>query len=239
MSYEATVSCCGDKIPADFSSVREAMISHKMDARQQALEWRRLAAQYADPDWMEECIAMSEKMVRLWQRECEIDRALGQSENCATGADGRKRPLSPLAVSHFEWLGDRQGSDCQVQASTLRGGIANLAEKDYISRDQEQQDAMRRGLGLALNAGERSSQAPWVIWLGDGAALNYIIDSLWRMGLIHCSGGQKRKWQTLCGIFLRSDGTLFTPAIKSNRCTNKALRSQLDRAFLNALRPRP
>lgn len=234
--YEVTVVCCGKKMPANPELIQAEMVSNHQNAYQQALEWRRLAGQYTDPEWMRLCVGNAEAMVELWHRVCALDEALGQGDNFATAHNGRRKPVSSLAECHFEWLGDRGGRESGVQASVVRGGIAELAERGFLSRDQEQQDAMRRGLGLALNASERSSRAPWVRWMGDGAVLNYLVDSLWEMHLIHCSGGQHMKWQTLCGIFLRRDGTCFETSIKSNRCCNEYKRQQIDTAFLNSLR---
>lgn len=230
-TYEGMVECCGERLRADAAEVQRVMTRRGLSATAQAREWLRLEHQYAEPRWMRLCVEQARAMAALVQAEREVEAVVGSVKD-AEGGESRRRPSSPLAERHFEWLGSRSG----VQVAMVRGGIENLARKGYVSPDAAQQAALRRGLGIALNSEERTTQAPWVLWLGEGDALNYLIDSLWRMQLIHCSGGQRYKWQTLCGVFLRSDGTCFESGIKSNRCTNNEKRRIIDAAFLNALR---
>ena len=125
-------------------------------------------------------------------------------------------------------VGDAETYSRFKNGGNVRGIIAN---------DTSQQDALRRGLGLMLNDHERSSPQPWVRWLASSDMLNYLIENLWRQGLIYCVEGQRAKWQTLCGVFLRADGTPYQPSIKSNRCKNPLKIREIDTAFLNGLAP--
>ena len=230
--YEPTVECCGVRVPCDVAEVQHVMTLRGLDASAQAYEWLRLGRSYPEPSWMERCVAQARHMAELVRGEQEVLTVVGGSVDLSAGATGRRYPTGPLAERQFEWLGDRRG----VPVEVVRDGIAQLAARGFVSRDAEQQAALRRGLGLTVNAAERSSRAPWVRWMGEGDALNYLVDSLWRLELIHCTGGQRYKWQTLCGVFLRSDGSRFEPSIKSNRCTNNAKRRAVDEAMLGALR---
>ena len=198
----------------------------------QAMEWLRVGRSLPEPQWMETCLAAARRMKAIVEGEREVLAGVGGSEWFAEGAGPAVEPVGEWAERQFEWLGERRG----VTVEVLRDGIAALARQGYISPDAGQQAALRRGLGVTVNAAERTSRAPWVTWLGEGDALNYLVDSLWRMELIHCNGGQRYKWQTLCGVFLRSDGSRFSASIKSNRCTNAAKRRSIDAALLDGLR---
>lgn len=231
-TYELPLECCGVRVRADVEEAQRVMTLRGLDAAEQAREWLRLGRDYPEPDWMELCVAQARRMAELVRGEQEVLAVVGTGGNLALSGAGRRMPAGPLAERQFEWLGDRRG----VPVEVVRDGIAQLAARGFVSRDAEQQAALRRGLGLTVNAAERSSRAPWVRWMGEGDALNYLVDSLWRLDLIYCTGGQRYKWQTLCGVFLRSDGSRFEPSIKSNRCTNHAKRRAMDEAMLGALR---
>lgn len=227
----ATVDCFGVSVPAAVDEVQRVLTTRGLTAAEQAEAWLELARQYPDPDWMERCLAAARRMTALVEAEREVRATLGTGDGSALGLDGRRRPASSLAERHFEWLGASRG----VLVESVRGGIAALAARGFISPDAEQQAALRCGLGLTLNTAERTQRAPWVRWLGDSDVLNYLVDSLWEHEVIYCSGGRRLKWQTLCGVFLRSDGTCFEPSIKNNRCTNTEKRRVIDSAFLGAL----
>ena len=229
--YGKSCECCGRQVEATREAVQAVMTSLRLSPSAQAVEWLRVGRSLPEPDWLEVCQAAARRMQAIVEGEREVLESVGGGEWFAEGAEPREMPSGRLAERQFEWLGERRG----VAVESLRGGIANLARQGFISPEAEQQAALRRGLGVTLNAAERTSRAPWVVWLGEGDALNYMVDSLWRMELIHCNGGQRYKWQTLCGVFLRSDGSRFTPSIKSNRCTNEKKRRIIDAALLNGL----
>ena len=226
------IRCCGVETQADVAEVQRLMTEHGLTAAEQAREWLHVERQWPEPSWMEQCIGAAERMKALVEREQAVEAVVGAGVDSAIAADGRRRPQSALAERQFEWLGERQG----VPVEVVRDGIERLAACGFLSREAEQQAALRRGLGWALNASERSSRAPWVRWTGEGDALNYLVDSLWQMELIYCSGGRRYKWQTLCGVFLRGDGSRFEPSIKSNRCENEKKRRAVDEAMLDGLR---
>lgn len=226
------VECCGRPVAATVEAVQSLLTAQGLDAAEQAREWLRVARRRPDPAWMELCMAQAERMTALVQRERAVLDAVGGSEGFAEGGGGRRQPAGPLAERRFEWLGDCRGIPLEV----LRDGVGELARRGFIAPDADQQAALRRGLGVAVNAAERTSRAPWVRWLGEADALNYLVDSLWRMELLHCAGGRRYKWQTLCGVFLRADGSCFEPSIKGNRCLNAAKRRQIDDAILEPLR---
>lgn len=230
--YSKICECCGRKVEATREAVQAVMTEIRLGPAAQAVEWLRVGHSLPEPDWLELCNRAAHRMRDIVLGEQEVLDAVGGSVWSAEGDERRTMPSDALADRQFEWLGERRG----VTVEVLRDGIAALARQGFISPDAEQQAALRRGLGVAVNTAERTSRAPWVRWLGEGDALNYMVDSLWRMELIHCNGGQRYKWQTLCGVFLRSDGTRFSPSIKSNRCTNAAKRRTIDAALLDGLR---
>jgi len=231
-TYEREVTCCGVRVAADEAEVQRVMTLRGLSADEQAREWLRLQRRYADPAWMELCVQNARRMAQIVSAEREVLAIVGGSDGLALSATPRSVPSDALAQRHFEWLGDRR----KVPVPVVRDGIEALARCGFISTDADQQAALRRGLGIAVNDAERHSRAPWVRWLGEADALNYLVDSLWQLDLIHCTGGRRYKWQTLCGVFLRGDGTCFEPSIKSNRCTNARKRTVIDEAMLNGLR---
>ena len=226
------VDCLGRQVEASVPEVQRLMTAHGLPPGEQAALWLRLARQYPDPDWMEQCLVAARRMAALVEGEREVLERLGSGDGFALSADGLRRPVSPYAERHFEWLGESRG----VLVDSVRGGIAAWAARGFISQDAEQQAALRCGLGLTLNAAERQQRAPWVRWLGDADMLNYMIESLWEQQLIYCSGGRRLKWQTLCGVFLHADGSRYEPSIKSNRCSNTEKRRIMDTAFLSGLK---
>ena len=152
------VTCFGQVVPAVVPEVQRLMTERGLTASEQAEAWLHLSRQYTDPDWMERCMEAARRMASLVDAEREVRATLGTGAGSALGLDGRKRPLSALAERHFEWLGATRG----VPVESVRGGIASLASRGFISSDAEQQAALRCGLGLALNAAERQQRAPWV-----------------------------------------------------------------------------
>lgn len=226
---EGRVELFGELLPADAALLQRRMTMRRLPLEEQMALWRNLYRQWPDPDWVRECL----ERVRDIKSLISLDRTLfPASDNSASSAIVSARPTQPTVERHFVWLGDRYA----IGVEPLRDGIAHLAAAGLIASDRGQQQALRRCLGLTVNDDERSSDPPWVLWLGPSDMLNHLVDTLWKLELIHCAGGNRQKWQTLCGAFLRADGTRFTPSIKSNRCTNPEKLKTLDRALLSALR---
>lgn len=226
---ENVVECCGELLPADADLLQRVMTRRRLPLEEQMLLWRSLYRQWPDPAWARVCLERARDISAL----LALDRSLfPPTDHSASTADASEKPLSPTVERHFVWLGDRYA----ISAEVLRNGISQLASAGLISTDRDQQTALRRCLGLALNEQERSSDPPWVLWIGPADMLNYLIDSLWELRLIHCPGGNRLKWQTLCGAFLRADRSRFPASIKSNRCTNPEKLKTLDRALLSSLR---
>ena len=223
------LTCCGVSVPMDVAVVQRVMTAHGLSAAEQGQEWLRLMHSHTEPEWMEECVRRAGRMADLVRAEREVREVIGGRVECASGGVGRRMPQEALATRHFEWLGEER----KVRVDLVRTAIGSLARMGYISGDGEQQAALRRGLGIAVNEAERTSRAPWVRWLGDADVLNYLVDSLWKRGLIYCSGGQRQKWNTLCEVFVRADGSLYESSLmKSNRCTNAAKRTMVDRTVM-------
>lgn len=226
---EKVVECCGELLPADADLLQRFMTVRRLPLEEQMALWRSFYLQWPDPEWARICLGRARDIQSL----LALDRSLFPgSVDSASSAAVSDRPLSPTAERHFVWLGDRYS----IGVEPLRDGISRLAEAGLIASDRDQQAALRRCLGLALNEQERSSNPPWVLWIGPADMLNHLVDTLWQLQLIHCAGGNRLKWQTLCGAFLRADGSRFPASIKSNRCTNPEKLRTLDRALLDALR---
>lgn len=230
--YDESLTCCGEVVSADAAEVQRIMTARSLSADRQAREWLRLSHLCTDPSWIETCLQNARRMAEAVQEERAIVALLGDSVDFAEGDGRRRRPADALAERHFEWLGARR----KVPVEVVRDGIVALARGGFISDDAEQQAALRRGLGIAVNNAERNSRAPWVRWMGGDDALNYLIGNLWQMELIYCSGGQRDKWKTLCGVFLRADDTRYETTIKSCRCRSAVKRRAIDEAMLNSLR---
>ena len=219
----------GELLPADAALLQRRMTLRRLRLEEQMMLWRSFYQQWPDPDWMRECL----DHVRDINALLALDRSLfPDSDNSASSVALPSRPSLPTVERHFVWLGERYG----IGVEPLRDGIARLASAGLIASDRCQQQALRRCLGFTVNDEERSSDPPWVLWLGPSDMLNHLVDSLWKLELIHCAGGNRQKWQTLCGAFLRADGTRFSPSIKSNRCSNPEKLKTLDRAILDAMR---
>lgn len=223
------VELCGEWLPADADVLQREMARRGLSLEEQKRQWRRFSHQWVDLVWIRLCLGKVREIDELQALEKSL---FPDSVNPASADLLPERPLQATVERHFVWLGDRRGVGTEV----LRNGISQLAAAGLIAIDNEQQQALRRCLGLSLNEQERSSDPPWVLWLGPSDMLNCLVDSLWKMNLIHCAGGNRMKWQTLCGAFLRADGTRFAPSIKSNRCSNPEKIRVLDRALLDALR---
>lgn len=233
VAYGDTVECCGRPVAATVEAVQSVMTAAGLDAAGQAREWLRLAHRRPVPSWMEECTSQAERMRDLVQRERAVLAAVGGGVDLELAGSVRQRPAEPCATSHFEWLGERYGVPLEV----LRDAIAALARLGFIAPDADQQAALRRALGVAVNSAERTSRAPWVRWMGGADALHYMVGSLWDMGLLFCAGGQRDKWKTFCGAFVDADGRCFNKEnIRSYRCRNAAKRRVIDEAILNPLR---
>ena len=231
-TYDGLLTCCGERVVADGAEVQRVMTAQCLPAERQAREWVRLSHVYTEPEWIEMCLKNARRMASAVQEERAIMSIIGGSVDLEEPPGRRRRPGDGLAERHFEWLGERH----RVPLEVVRDGIVALARSGFISDDAEQQAALRRGLGIAVNSVERTTRAPWVRWMGADDALNYLISGLWELDLIYCSGGLRDKWKTLCGVFLRADETCYETSIKSSRCRNALKCRAIDEAMLNGLR---
>lgn len=231
-TYDGRLRCCGETVASDAEAVQRVMTRHSLSAEAQGREWIRLSHELTDPEWGDECRRRARRMAEAVREEREILSMLGGTVGDVSAAEGVRRPADGLAERHFEWIGGRQ----RVPVEVVRDGITALARSGFIGDDADQQAALRRGLGIALNPAERTSRAPWVYWMGGDGGLHYLISSLWDMGLIYCSGGVRDKWETLCGVFLHPDGSRFERKIRGSRCRSETKRSAIDEAMLNGLR---
>lgn len=223
-----TVECCGERLRAEVSAVQEVLTRRGLPPAAQAREWRRVQLQYADPQWMALCLEQAERMAALDLRGAKVDESVGVAPASVPSPEGRRWPASLYAERHFVWMGERLG----VTRAMLNDFIGAMAAGGLVGSDAMQQAALRRGLGMTLSSDDPSQPAPWVTWLGDGDELNYLVNRLWRDGLIDCAGGTPQKWKTLCGVFLRRDGTLFEQQnIKCNRCASEKKIKNLNRLF--------
>lgn len=178
-----------------------------------------------------QCVERAELMVRLKQREDAVMQALDSRAQTPTSIKEDEVLAGELAERQFSWRGAERG----VHIDVLRDGIRDLANHGFISRDIEQQVALRRALGVAVNETERNSRGQWVVWQAEQDSLNYFIDSLWQMQLIGCPGDRRYRWHTLCGAFLRADGRRIDRSIKNNICRNPSKREAIDKAILAGL----
>ena len=213
-------------------AVEAVMVQHGLSPEQQALEWLRVGRSRPEGQWLEACLERAEALGDYLRREGELLARLGATAQSLHTLGRTLPPVETPAERHFEWLGDMHG----IVGSVLADGIRELAAIDCISADSEQQAALRRGLGLLLNPSERSSRAPWVVWNADLDMLHYLIDSLWRMQLIHCAGGEREKWRTLSGFVVHRVKGRLSDHMRNNRCQNERKRATIDRAILHGLR---
>lgn len=229
-----TVVFRGRPVKADVEVVRQLMVENCVPPREQVGLWLELWNQIPDSECGMLFLAEAERIGDLVKRADALAQSVHGGEAWKGREKGdREKGFSPLAVRHFVWLGDRKG----IHTESLRGGIAGLSRIGMIRNDREQQEALRRGLGLTLNDDERSSDAPWVEWLGPADMLAYLIDSLWDMGLITCAGGQQEKWNTATGMFRKPDYKLFKRnTLRNSRCSDKEKLILMDRAILEGLR---
>jgi hypothetical protein len=226
-----SVICCGEPVPLDAAAVQQVMNARRLDAAEQAREWMRLSFECVEPEWMELCVAAAQRMAAIVSRRKEVEAVVG-CERTPHVAEGHRVPSSPLAERHFVWLGADRG----LRAEHLREVIANLAARNLVSNDRQQQEALRRGLGLTLNAEERTSAAPWVHWIGTADMLVHLINWLWKKEIITCAGGRQQKWRTATGVFLRADGTCYDLTLKNSCCKNEESVMVLDKAVYAPLR---
>lgn len=223
----------GHPVKADVGVVRRLMADLGVAPEEQPGLWLALWRQWPDSEWGERCLAEAERVSALLEREA----VLAQTAHVATadkaaGRQSRKSECGPLAERHFVWLGDKKG----LRVEHLRDAIAGLARIGMIRSDRGQQDALRRGLGLALNDVERGSDAPWVDWLGPADMLALLVDRLWAMGLVTCVGGRGQKWRTATGMFRRGDGTRYDLTLRNSRCTDAAKLELMEKNVLGGLR---
>ena len=202
------------------------MSAQRIPFERQRQMWIDFYHQYPDAEWAEQC---QQQIVRI-DRIIDFERAALDTPSPSPDPVATM-PAGPYAERRFMWLGDRR----DIRIDVLRDGITRLAKAGCIRPEREQQDAMRRGLGVDLNDSERHSGIPWVYWLADDAQLHFLIASLWDMGLIHAAGGESAKWPTLCGLFLHPDGSRHTLKIRTNRCKNPRKRKVISDAILDGL----
>ena len=199
----------------------------EIDYWAEAQGWLNLAAHTADSRLHAQCLQHAQEAMNKLTRQ-----ACGKGDvKSASGKKERQRPDRATTPIHFTWL----GPDNAVVHDSIRTGIANLAGFGFLSRDATQQAALRCALGLTLTAAERSSEAPWVQWLGDYDVLHYLITSLWDRHLIFCSGGTQEKWRTFRGCFVDREGLKFDDNFRGNRCHNAEKKRLVDKAFLEPL----
>ncbi|MBR4505507.1 MAG: hypothetical protein IKP21_01885 [Bacteroidales bacterium] len=222
-----TVELLGQTVRAEIGAVRRLMVEQRTPPERQKELWMELWQQLPDPEWGEWCMDEAERVDKLLRRAAALR---GAPPAAADGHGGKA--VAASAERHFVWLGDRLG----VKTEHLRDGIEGLARIGMIGTDRMQQEALRRGLGLAVNDDERQTAAPWVVWLGPADMLAHLVDSLWDMGLVTCAGGRQQKWRTATGIFLRADGTRYDLTLKNSRCTNGEKLKLMERAMLGGLR---
>lgn len=198
---------------ADVAAVRRRLAEMRMTPERQVGYWLELWRRWPEAECGELCLAEAERLMALLRREREVRDALG-----SVGEEAREAvpAAGSLAERHFVWLGGESG----VRAEHLRDGIARLSAAGLIDADREQQEALRRGLGLWVNDTERHSAAPWVRWLGPVDMLWLLVEGLWQMGLVTCAGGRQQKWRTALGVFLRPDGRRLGANLRNSRCTN-------------------
>ncbi len=208
------------------------MTARGMTSSEQAREWLQVGQSFAEPTWMQLCMQQAEQMADLVVREREVLAKLSDGVNSAPVKQPYILANDLPAERQFIWLGDREN----IVVGALRDGIEALANNGYLSLDLDQRSAMRRAMGVCINASERNTRGPWVRWTGEADALNYLVDSLWQLGIIYCQGGRRYKWQTLCGAFLHADGRRFEPTIKNNRCSNKQKIKTIDESIINPLK---
>lgn len=231
-TYDVMLRCCDEEVKADAAEVQRVLTRHKLSYREQGLEWIRLSHEHCDPAWMELCRQKARQMVDAREEERELLAALDVGVDFASTPEGVQRPVDTLAERHFTWVAKQP----KVVVEMVSGGIMNLARGGFISDDMEQQAALRRGLGIALNAAERTSRAPWLYWLGGDSGLHYLIKSLWDMHLIYCSGGERDKWKTVCGFVLHADGSRYEPKLRACSRAGEQTRRAIDDAMLKGLR---
>lgn len=231
-TYDGRLRCCGETVARDAEAVQRVMTCHSLSAEAQGREWIRLSHELTDPEWGDECRRRARRMAEAVREEREILAMLGAAVGDVSADGTLPRPADGLAERHFEWIGGRK----RVPVEVVRDGITALARGGFIGDDAEQQAALRRGLGIALNPAERTSRAPWVYWMGGAGGLHYLISSLWDMELIYCSGGVRDKWETLCGVFLLPDGSRFGRKIRGCCCRSERKRRAIDAAMLDGIR---
>lgn len=226
---EVRVELLGQSVPADVDVVRRMMADGGVAPEEQVQLWVALWRQWPDSQWGEECLAEAERVQRLVERAAAIARP--PHGNVATAAPSAEAQEAEIKRRHFVWLGDRHG----VLTDQLRDSIAALARQGLIGNDRGQQEALRRGLGLTVNETERTTEAPWVDWLGPADMLAHLVDGLWDLGLITCAGGQRQKWRTATSVFRRADGSHYDLTLRNSRCTDKEKLRLLDEAVFKPL----
>lgn len=229
-STKNVVECCGELLPADAVVLQRVMTQHRLPLKEQKSLWRSFYLQWPDPEWARICLEQAREIDSL----LALDNTLfPDTAHSVITEQPSATPLSDTAERHYVWLGDRYS----IGVEPLRDGISRLAMAGLIASDRDQQQAFRRCLGLTVNEQERNTNQPWVRWIGPHDMLSYLIDNLWKLGLIYCSGGKREKWKTLCGAVLRSDGIPFVEKkIRNNHCSNPEKIKVLDRAILDAMR---
>ncbi len=199
----------------------------EIDYFAEARGWLELAENTTDSSLHAQCLQHAREAMNRLNRQAGDQGGV----KSASEKKERQRPDRATTPIHFIWL----GPDNAVVHDSIRAGIANLAGYGFLSRDATQQAALRLALGLTLTAAERSSEAPWVCWLGDYDVLHYLITSLWDRRLIFCSGGGQKKWSTFRGCFVDYEGLKFDDNFRSNKCHNPEKKRLVDKAFLDPL----
>lgn len=213
------VMCQGQPVEAHPDRLQQHMTDMGVPLFKQRELWLDFVCQNSSPDFADACLARVERLDALLARFAALSAAppvFQPAVPSASAPKARRNAPSDVADTCFVWLGSYDTDAVEI----LRGVIRSLAGLSLIPRDADQQAALRRGLGCAVTAAERSSPVPRVRWLGPVDMLHCFVSSLFSQGLITCPGGDACKWTTLLALFVRPDGSLFRPSIRSSRCSN-------------------
>lgn len=228
MRCPAVIRYCGALYPPDRALLEGLLARDRVPLEAQPALWMDFARDYPVSSWIQTCHSQARMLLALAAEAREISAMI----DSASSVPAPLQPVGATAERHFMWHGDRFG----ITADILRDGIQNLALKGLIHNSEAQRRALRLGFGLTLNADERAAEPQWVVWLGHDDMLHHLISTMWDLDVIGCAGGQREKWPTLRGLFLRPDGSRYGKGIKSNACTNPQKLRILDTAILDSLR---
>lgn len=247
--HQPVVSVLDLIVEPDVDLVRHVMVERHVNPAQQVDLWIDLYMQHPDPDWGEKCLAEAERVKALLARIGTLRGSRVPAPEALTPAPapqdadfalrnspaGIQNPESGFlnSTSQFVWLGDRLGYTREM----LRDAISRLASVfGLIATDDSQQAALRRALGVAVNATERSTAAPRVVWLGGADHLAILVDGLFRLGAIACPDGSHDRWRTAAAIFSHPDGSPYRTTLRNSLTSRPDRVDPIDRAILASVR---